>query len=288
MIRARHTARVVVAALTAVACNQVYGLDETTPSGDRDDDGVLDSIDNCPDVPNVDQANADGDVLGDACDRCATPSTSNHDEDSDGVPDDCDPCPVIEDFHTDGDADGVGDTCDPQAGPSRRDLFDPFTRITDRWRPTGTWSLVGGDAIAPVPPLAPSTRLALSGSAIEVGRLFVGIASSRPWTASDRFGVVFRDATDAEAFRCEILCGATCNLEVSGPAVATSLDRPEIVPTLIATVRIELEATNVRCFVSNSASSPFLRAGLTAPGPWSIALIASPAIAIGSVDVIVE
>jgi len=40
------------------------------PDGDLDDDGVPDGEDNCPDVPNEDQANADGDDSGDACDAC--------------------------------------------------------------------------------------------------------------------------------------------------------------------------------------------------------------------------
>jgi len=35
---------------------------------DRDDDGVPDDQDNCPQIPNPDQADADGDEVGDACD----------------------------------------------------------------------------------------------------------------------------------------------------------------------------------------------------------------------------
>src|SRR5262249_12958672 len=35
---------------------------------DADSDGVPDAGDNCPSTPNADQANADGDSLGDACD----------------------------------------------------------------------------------------------------------------------------------------------------------------------------------------------------------------------------
>jgi hypothetical protein len=41
---------------------------------DGDDDGVPDQIDNCPDVENRDQADADGDGVGDACSTGCQPS----------------------------------------------------------------------------------------------------------------------------------------------------------------------------------------------------------------------
>ncbi len=49
-------------------------------SPDSDDDGVPDHLDNCPDVPNPDQRDTDGDRAGDACDLdcplCAEPPPS--------------------------------------------------------------------------------------------------------------------------------------------------------------------------------------------------------------------
>jgi hypothetical protein len=51
---------------------------------DADVDGVADGADNCPTVANGDQANYDGDSLGDACDP---------DDDNDGVPDVSDAVP---------------------------------------------------------------------------------------------------------------------------------------------------------------------------------------------------
>ena len=37
---------------------------------ENDSDGVLDAVDNCPDLANPDQADADGDGFGDVCDIC--------------------------------------------------------------------------------------------------------------------------------------------------------------------------------------------------------------------------
>ncbi|MCK6586562.1 MAG: hypothetical protein HUU21_32765 [Polyangiaceae bacterium] len=58
---------------------------------DPDGDGVCDPADNCPGVANPDQANADGDLLGDACDDC--PFDAANDADGDGVCGDADHCP---------------------------------------------------------------------------------------------------------------------------------------------------------------------------------------------------
>lgn len=98
---------------------------------DYDDDGIEDFFDNCPYVPNRDQASVDGDQLGDACDNC--PAVSNElqmDIDGDGLGDECDDdmdndgvlngvdnCPAIANpmvagVQVDTDGDGLGDACD--------------------------------------------------------------------------------------------------------------------------------------------------------------------------------
>jgi hypothetical protein len=54
---------------------------EPDPGGgvsDEDGDGIRDGLDNCPTVPNPDQADEDDDLVGDACDNC--PSVFNPDE----------------------------------------------------------------------------------------------------------------------------------------------------------------------------------------------------------------
>ena len=48
--------------------NDIYAATPGSAEPDADADGVPDSTDNCPSLANADQANADGDNLGDACD----------------------------------------------------------------------------------------------------------------------------------------------------------------------------------------------------------------------------
>ena len=64
---------------------------------DADGDGDCDSADNCPSVPNANQADGDGDGVGDLCDNC--PVNANPGQE-------------------DGDGDGVGDACDTPACPA--------------------------------------------------------------------------------------------------------------------------------------------------------------------------
>lgn len=97
---------------------------------DRDNDGVPDSIDNCPSVYNPDQKDSDADGIGDVCDSC--PDDPLNDADGDGICGNVDKCPLDPDNDADGDgvcgnidncpnspntdqadsnADGVGDYC---------------------------------------------------------------------------------------------------------------------------------------------------------------------------------
>ncbi len=83
------------------------GADEVNQPADIDNDGVADSVDNCPAIANSDQADADGDSIGDACDN---------DADNDGVADDLDNCPAIaNNDQADVDSDNIGNACDDDA-----------------------------------------------------------------------------------------------------------------------------------------------------------------------------
>jgi len=106
---------------------------------DYDNDGVEDPYDNCPFVPNVDQADDDGDGVGTACDNC--PNNSNVDQfdlDGDTIGDACDGdidgdgfangndiCPSNPDpLQKDADEDGIGDACDPDMDGDGVDNLD--------------------------------------------------------------------------------------------------------------------------------------------------------------------
>lgn len=83
---------------------------------DADEDGIPDISDNCIDVPNTDQADEDGDGVGDLCeldDEAPVEGDENADSDEDGIIDADDNC--IDDSNanqSDEDEDGVGDVCD--------------------------------------------------------------------------------------------------------------------------------------------------------------------------------
>jgi hypothetical protein len=98
---------------------------------DSDLDAIGDSCDNCPDDPNTDQADNEGDGLGDVCDpdddndeilddddNCQfVENADQRDNDGDGIGNVCDNCPRNANLEqSDGDGDGIGDICDDCPG----------------------------------------------------------------------------------------------------------------------------------------------------------------------------
>lgn len=84
-------------------------------AADPDSDNVLSAEDNCPDTANANQANGDGDDLGDVCDACPNEAgTANGcpDADADGLADAADNCPqTANPGQADTDGDGTGEAC---------------------------------------------------------------------------------------------------------------------------------------------------------------------------------
>ncbi len=127
-------------------CQAGLACYEGTCQPDGDGDGIPDTHDNCPNVSNPDQADSNGNGVGDACDEAdpvgpggACTETSQCqlglvcyynkcqvDSDGDGIPDDHDNCKDIANpGQEDADNNGVGDACedDNQIDPNqtRRD-----------------------------------------------------------------------------------------------------------------------------------------------------------------------
>ncbi|MBN2498583.1 MAG: thrombospondin type 3 repeat-containing protein [Deltaproteobacteria bacterium] len=129
---------------------------------DYDEDGIEDDFDNCPFHSNRDQADADGDLDGDACDNCQNePNEEQVDADGDGLGDACDldvdgdgvdntldNCKEVRNPSQQNlDEDMFGDACDPDIdGDLVPNLQDncPFVNNPDQ-ESTGPWNLEGCD-----------------------------------------------------------------------------------------------------------------------------------------------
>ncbi len=109
------------------AANVCEESDGGTPPSDQDNDGVADTEDNCPTTSNPNQADSDGDGIGDACDTVTPPS----DQDNDGIADAEDNCPTTPNPNqADSDGDGIGNACDTPDGGSGCNGQEIFLELT--------------------------------------------------------------------------------------------------------------------------------------------------------------
>ncbi len=101
-------------------CPDIYNPDQT----DADADGFGDACDNCPQVYNPEQTDFDQNGVGDACDEC-TDSDGDGYGDPDYTNNTCpdDNCPEIYNpDQLDSDNDGLGDACDPCPFDANNDI----------------------------------------------------------------------------------------------------------------------------------------------------------------------
>ncbi|MDB4955880.1 MAG: hypothetical protein JWO36_3449 [Myxococcales bacterium] len=234
----------------ACACTGKLGLDEVAlEPADVDGDGV--HYDNCPDVPNADQADADGDGLGDVCDPCPLADTQlfadadrdgiddgcdpcplgrQHDEDGDGIFDACDNCPAhANPEQLDGDGDHVGDVCDlvPDQVGQRRAFFDAFAPADPRWHPTGKpWSPIMPSGASGIDALA-SPTLITSNASDSVLRSPTMPIDGISWeivvdaeidpASSTLFGIQLDASASGDVLTCAVNCApGGCNLTLGG------------------------------------------------------------------------
>ena len=98
--------------------------DDDEAENDDDNDFIPDNGDNCPQVPNPDQANTDGVGQGDACDP---------DADNDGLPNGGDNCPLVANpGQNDNDGDGIGSVCDDSDADGVMDSTDNCRTTANR------------------------------------------------------------------------------------------------------------------------------------------------------------
>ncbi|KKU11982.1 MAG: hypothetical protein UX17_C0062G0003 [Parcubacteria group bacterium GW2011_GWC2_45_7] len=149
-----------------------------TPLADRDGDSRPDEQDNCPDVANRDQANNDGDSMGDACDP---------DDDNDGLSDIDELARGTNTKNPDTDGDGVGDARDTR--PLSPDI-SPLARASGS---SGGSASSGGSSVA----AGRGSSSSISGAAPSIAPARVAEIKPKPQSALNIAKSVGKDKSAA-------------------------------------------------------------------------------------------
>lgn len=95
---------------TSLGTDTIPPLPNPAPTpDDADNDGVIDSIDNCPSIANADQADADNDGIGDVCDSSTVPTNNPPVAQNDAYTIRADDALLVGEFVTTNDSDPDGD-----------------------------------------------------------------------------------------------------------------------------------------------------------------------------------
>ncbi len=241
-------------ALVLGACNLVFGIDKTgVEVTDIDDDGVLDVIDVCVDVPNPMQEDMDDDGIGDACDVC--PTGFNDNEDGDSLLDGCDNCPQrMNDDQADTDGDGVGDVCDwSNTIVQTRVRFDGFSSLSVDWIPGASeWDAEDGAA----GPIGPSFMMDIGMWNRHLEAIGVGWAIETqfvmPLTDDAIVGIQGHRRIGSAELNCVIAHKAsTWQLGHSDPTTPTLVAIGE--PAMPVTLRLRYDGTNMWCELGDTS-----------------------------------
>ena len=124
-------------AVSLTACGG--GGSSVAPPVDTDGDGIADVQDNCRLIANANQADANGNGIGDACEVAG-----QRDQDGDGIPDAQDNCPLVANPNqSDLNGNGIGDVCD--TGGQLDQDGDGVANATDNCPVTANANQADGD-----------------------------------------------------------------------------------------------------------------------------------------------
>jgi hypothetical protein len=232
----------------------IHGADAPTEL-DRDGDGILDDVDNCPAIVNASQVDEDGDTVGDACD----------------------PCPPFAD-NTDRDGDGLGDACDPHPARVGDKLvaFEGFKdALSPSWTIMGTFTMAGGEGVLSASDTETSliTRTSPPNARVEIRAAFVIDAITATGLNLGSINLVERMQPNTDkAIACQVAGlagGASESLRIFDTATSMNVASASyaIQPGAAKELRFDRDGTSYTCNVTSPSASVAGTAALAPASP---------------------